>query len=332
MTDDHSTRETTPPLRQRRAEFYSVVTAVTFIGVFVLAMALTGGHGRLLQLAQAQWGVILGLLGLSGLNYATRAVRWQVFSVGAGVRVPLLRNALYFVSGFSMMVTPGKVGEVLRLWLLRRHYGYGYTQTTPILVADRLSDLAAILLLSFAGVSAFSGFLPVLAAILVVTVAIVLLLVRSSPLLRGLQTLQHRVRRLRRPLELMQTTLRQTSQLHSRRLFAITLVLACTGWAFEALGFFWLLQVLGANVNLLQAVFIFAFAMLVGAIAVLPGGLGGTEATMTALLTAAGVELDVAIVATAVIRITTLWFAVVVGFAALVPALRGARPKEARSG
>ena len=325
MTYQAST-ETPSPVRRRRAEFYSVIAAVAFVGAFVLAMALTGGQERLFQLARAQWGVILGLLGLSCLNYVVRVLRWQLFSHGAGVRVPLLRNALYFISGFSMMVTPGKIGEVLRLWLLHRHHGYAYTQTTPVLVADRLSDLAAILLLSFAGVAAFSGFLPVLAVVFLVAAGVVLLMVRSSPLISGLAVLQQRAGRLRRPLELVQTTLQHTGRLHSPRLYAVSLLLACAGWGAEALGFFWLLQVLEANVNILQAVFIFAFAMLVGAVAILPGGLGGTEATMGALLTAIGVDLDVALVATAVIRMTTLWFAVLVGFVALVPALR--RPRS----
>jgi uncharacterized protein (TIRG00374 family) len=70
-------------------------------------------------------------------------------------------------------------------------------------------------------------------------------------------------------------------------------------------------------------VFIFAFAMMVGAISVLPGGLGSTEATMIGLLVTQHVGFDVAVVATAVVRVTTLWFAVSLGLLALPWALGG---------
>jgi uncharacterized protein (TIRG00374 family) len=71
----------------------------------------------------------------------------------------------------------------------------------------------------------------------------------------------------------------------------------------------------------LSCVFIFAFAMMVGAISVLPGGLGSTEATMVGLLATQHVPADVAVVATALVRVTTLWFAVALGLCALPLAL-----------
>jgi uncharacterized protein (TIRG00374 family) len=57
--------------------------------------------------------------------------------------------------------------------------------------------------------------------------------------------------------------------------------------------------------------------MLVGAISFLPGGLGGTEATMIALLVAHGLPLPESVAATLVVRLATLWFAIVLGLAAL---------------
>ena len=93
----------------------------------------------------------------------------------------------------------------------------------------------------------------------------------------------------------------------------------------ECFALYILLIELGANVTMQQAIFVFTFSMLVGAISMLPGGLGSTEATMFALLTIAGVEADTALAATAIIRATTLWFAVLLGFLLLPFSLRLAR-------
>ena len=43
------------------------------------------------------------------------------------------------------------------------------------------------------------------------------------------------------------------------------------------------------------------------------GGLGGAEAAMIGLLSLQGIPLEMSIPATAVIRITTLWFAIGIG-------------------
>ena len=77
--------------------------------------------------------------------------------------------------------------------------------------------------------------------------------------------------------------------------------------------------------TMLQAIFVFTFAIIVGAVSMLPGGLGSAEATMVGLLVALGVEVETALAATVVIRATTLWFGVALGFLALPAALRMAR-------
>ena len=61
------------------------------------------------------------------------------------------------------------------------------------------------------------------------------------------------------------------------------------------------------------AVFIYAFAMLVGALSFLPGGLGGSEAAMIALLSLNGFPEASAVTATLICRLATLWFAVGLG-------------------
>ena len=55
------------------------------------------------------------------------------------------------------------------------------------------------------------------------------------------------------------------------------------------------------------------FALLVGGLSFLPGGLGSREVTMIGLLSLYGLPEAAAITATLICRLTTLWFAVVLG-------------------
>lgn len=311
----------------RRAAISLGATALVFVGGFALASLLADGGWQELELTtRVSWGLVLGLLGLSTANYLARAIRWHLFSLRMGVRLPFLRHSLYFVSGFALTTTPGKAGEALRLWLLNRGHRYRYSQTLPILVGDRLSDASALFVLSLVGAASFSRFLPatVLAGVLVAGVTVFLM---RPTALRWLVGRAYRVvGRRPRLFAAVRSTLSQTRKLGSWRLYSGTLVLAGAGWLAEASAFYWLLDSLDAPVSYPEAIFIFSFSVLVGALAMLPGGLGGTEATMVALLTASGTGIEVSLAATGIIRITTLWFAVGLGILALPIAVRRSRP------
>ena len=88
-------------------------------------------------------------------------------------------------------------------------------------------------------------------------------------------------------------------------------------WGAEGVAFYYIMHVLGSDLTLQGALFIYAFSMLVGALSFLPGGLGGTEATMVALLMLHNIPQPQAVAATVLIRIATLWFAVALGILAL---------------
>ena len=72
-----------------------------------------------------------------------------------------------------------------------------------------------------------------------------------------------------------------------------------------------------AHVSLLRALSIYVAATLVGAISASPGGLVGTEGSMVALLQQIGIVSGVASAGTLLVRLATLWFAVLVGLVAL---------------
>jgi glycosyltransferase 2 family protein len=310
----------------RRAEYGAVITAV----VFVMAMAAAGiwfgleevWH-RMLTLSPV---ALAGLLGLSLVNYMLRASRWYVYSQHLNIQVSRRRTGLYYFAGFAMTTTPGKLGEALRLWFLERCHGYRYERTAPLLIGDRMGDAIAITLLCLAGISAFGA--VYVTGTLVATAALLgalLMLLRPHVPLRIVLLIYGMVGRWPRLFGAARGVVRKTSRLLDPRIFVLTSAMGVIGWLCEAFALHWLLIDLGADITLQQSIFVFAFAMLVGAVSMLPGGLGGTEATMFALLTLLNVPADTALAATMIIRLTTLWFAVGLGFIALPAALRLAR-------
>ena len=68
-----------------------------------------------------------------------------------------------------------------------------------------------------------------------------------------------------------------------------------------------------ARLPVVTALFVYAFALLVGGLSFLPGDLGSSEAAMIGLLSLYGLPEAAAIMATLICRLATLWFAVVLG-------------------
>jgi uncharacterized protein (TIRG00374 family) len=98
----------------------------------------------------------------------------------------------------------------------------------------------------------------------------------------------------------------------------VTLFYSIVAWFFECTGFFIVVNSFGVenlmHIDIFVSTFIYGFATIAGAVTMLPGGLGATDASIAFLLVSMkNVSQNIAVAATLLIRVATLWFAVVVG-------------------
>src|SRR5260370_36510446 len=123
----------------------------------MVPVALCGDAPRLVAaLVHFRWEYLPLILGLTLFNYSWRFVKWQYYLKRLEVSIHWSKSLLIFVSGLSMAITPAKVGELLKSFLLKRETGAAISHTSPIIVAERLTDGIAMLLLG----SARPGLLP----------------------------------------------------------------------------------------------------------------------------------------------------------------------------
>jgi uncharacterized protein (TIRG00374 family) len=107
------------------------------------------------------------------------------------------------------------------------------------------------------------------------------------------------------------------SLLGTRLLVEMTL-LSAVSWLFECLAAYVCVKGLRLDLSLADTVVVFTLGSLAGALSFLPGGLGVAETSMTALIKALGDTTKAqAAAATVLIRLSTLWFAVVLGLVGL---------------
>ena len=307
-----------------RLSLLLLLLSVVVLGVIVFASAEFDAAAIRTLMGRISPALIVSLLLLSCVNFALRSGRWIWFTSSLGLPVPWTGSAACYVGGFAMGVTPGRIGELIRLWQLRRDHGISYHRALPLLIGDRISDLIAVIVLALgAGLMTTGAPLPaVLAAAAVVLLANAALR-HPGYLIKAINGLYGATRRGARAFAAARRTLRTGRVLFSASNSAITAVISLAAWFAECIAFFALLSALDTGVTLAAATFVYSFATLVGALSFLPGGLGGFEATAVVMLGAWGVDLGSAAFATTVIRLTTLWFSVALGGGVLAYSLFG---------
>ena len=311
---------------------WSVGLLIAFLALAGIAVLLADAHHVRAALGRLSVKQLALLMVLSSCAFCLRTLRWQLYARAQRIRIPLLDNALIYISGYALGATPGRVGEVVRLLLLRRGFGIPYRRTAPLLIADRLSDVNTLALLMLVGASYVLKESTLIFVALALVVAINALLRFPAPLLRmvdGLYVLSRRRfalsrrryalsrRRYARVAAGLRRLLRRTQSTFNVNTQLLASLLSLAAWCLECASLFWILDALNTPIDLRAAIAIHATASLVGALSMLPGGFGGFEATCVALLLWQGIPAPEAVVATAVLRVTTFWYSLLLGTPAL---------------
>ncbi len=302
------------PAKWRRSA--ASVTAVALAAYIGLALSVQGG--RIIE-AVGHIGLLPLMLvfALSLFNYGLRFWRWQLYLGWRGFDIPVVRSLLMYLSGFALTVSPGKAGEAVRCLYLNEE-GVPYKASFALLFVERLMDLFAIVILS-------ALLLTVRADLVWVIVCAMALLLLALLVITRKETPDFLVLvgsrfggRIGGLLEWLADTLEHSRQLLAWKRLSAVLLMSVISWGAEGYGVWLLASALGHDLGLGVAAGIYGLSILAGAAAIfLPAGLGGTEAAMTGLLTAAGLPVAEAIAVTLVCRLATLWFAVAIGVGAL---------------
>jgi glycosyltransferase 2 family protein len=282
------------------------------------------------------WDVLLGfpviylplLLVLASLNYVVRYVRWQIYLDALSVHIGFWKSFQIFMAGLTMTISPGKIGEALKAQFLSREISHPWSRGLPVVFAERLSDLMGVVVLVGLGVNV----LPVgrTAALLGTAVCVFFVIVIVTPVLfHSMVNLLGKLPKMSGPSERLLEMHENVSRLLSLRLMAASLILSCAAWFMECLVLYFTVAACKGHVGGLQITFIYALSTLAGALSVIPGGLLVTEGSMIGLLMVSGLEKSLAISATFIVRLCTLWFAVLLGIVFLLVFQRASQKTEA---
>ncbi len=271
--------------------------------------------------------VLPAACGLSLGNYAIRFWKWQRYLDLLDIKIERRASWLVYLSGFALSVTPGKLGEVFKSWLLKRLAGTPIHISAPIVIAERFTDLLAyLILIALGGIASYPEYQWVFWLTLALS-GVGLALAGSRRVARLIARVLKNTPYLWRLSERVEVSFESTRTLLAPREIFLPTLISVIGWGLECTGFWLIANALGgdAQISFLAAVFAYALGAVAGAVLIIfPGGLGMTEWSIGTILrkhfSLGGLTRDVAqsqaTAAVLLTRLCTLWFAVAVGMLA----------------
>ena len=302
------------------------------VALGALAFAVMSFYADFRKLAGAlylfSWGYLPALLGLAFANYVLRFFKWHYYLSCLGVHIGRGDSFAVFLAGLTMSVTPGKFGEVLKAYLVKQLDDTPVSCTAPIVLAERFTDFLALVVLAAAGVLV----LGYGAKVLVLSVAILLflfVLIGYRAFWVKLMGMLSRFPRWATVAGRLSVAYESIAEMMGGKNLLVATALSIPAWFCECYGLYLALKGLSVSVPVFDASFVYAFSTIVGALTMLPGGLVVTEGSMTgALVFLLDTPRHLAVAATFIVRICTLWFAVAVGAVALMGIQRRIRRRE----
>jgi uncharacterized protein (TIRG00374 family) len=299
----------------RRKLLYSLIFAL----LVYIALALYSDWRELAQaLRDFPWRWVPVVVVLTLVNYLGRLYKWQWY-LGL-LNVPIARgdSARIFGVGMLMVLTPGKAGEFLKSYMVKNVTGTPMSITAPIVLAERMTDGMAMLILASIGLFAFPDTMARLVAALVFACsALLITVIQIRPLALWFLSFGQHLPVVKRFAGSLFQLYESCYLIFKPRNLFISLLIGVLSWGAEGVAYYLVLRGFGVQPtveHLLIGVFIFCISAVIGAVFAMPGGLGGVEGSLVALsVRILGLTTATATAGALLIRFCTLWLGVGIG-------------------
>jgi glycosyltransferase 2 family protein len=300
----------------------SLIVVIILSVVAYLFFSLWGGwHEVLNGIQKIGLNTSLIVCFFSLQNYFIRFIRWQFYLEILEGKVPWLKSLQIYFAGFALTTTPGKMGETLRCLFLKK-YDFSYRKGLGAFFAERFSDLISILLLSMIGLWQYRPARTIVILTAVFVIAIIAF-IQNKKWLQQFESFVNKTlpSRAKHIIDFCIDMILEFRKCYAPKQLLIALILGLIAWGAEGFGFYYMLQAFHPEIAFTNAIFIYSFSLLIGALTFLPGGLGSSEIVMSQLLISHGFSTADSVAATILIRVLTLWFSVLIGLL-MIPLLK----------
>ena len=297
------------PKKIRKRIFITIALAA----IIYIAFTIYADYEKVLNsFKNFNWILLPVLLLLSIGNYLIRFFKWEYYLRIIDVKLHRIDSFSIFMSGLIMSVTPGKMGELLKSYLVKQVNNTPISKTAPIVLAERFTDFLSLTFLALVG-AYYYNYGKSITIIIGLILLVGLVIISNRKIFETIISFLSKINLVAKHINRINTAYESSTKLLAIKPLIAMVLLSMVSWGFECFGYYLILTNFEMQIEVIWAFFSYSFATIVGAVSMLPGGLGVTEGSLTFMLIQKGLIENDAIAATFIIRAVTLWFAVLVG-------------------
>lgn len=310
------------PVDRSTVKKFMLATALGIIATAVILM-YSDVSSVWNTLREADFSKLPLIIFLIPLNFIIKIIRFHYYLNLTGTPVRTRDEGFALLAASTMVITPGKLGEMLLRGYLLKQMRYEISTPTifAMMVADRLTEGLAMVVLSICSILSFQGMTTVgsIAIIGVCIGGVVFVLQKRSLCVRLLNWGEvHTKHRLKESILRCREAYDQSYIIFRLKPTMLSTGLGILSWCCEASVVFLSAQALGGYISFVQSIFAVSFSGIVGAVSMLPGGMGVADGTILGILLWSGIQRDVAGAVTIISRFSTMWVGVLIGLVLLV--------------
>ncbi len=253
------------------------------------------------------------VLVLSGLFL--RSMIQNMFLKQIGIILSFKENLVLFFSSFSMMITPGGIGMLIKSHFLKNKYSFSISKTLPVIFFERINDL--IIISSIVSILSIFNFQFESLFVIVSSLFILLLIlffIKNKQLTNLLKFLERKIPFIKIGTINGDELDKSINELMKFKSMSKSLFLTASATTLEGLAVILCFHAFGTTFNNFQIIQSYFTSLFLGALSFIPGGLGIVEGSLIGLLIAQGFESSYAISIVIFVRFFLFWFGVSLGF------------------
>ena len=268
---------------------------IIYLALLLVADARGLTHDLMAKLQLFPWLLVVPIILQKIVSWFFRFLEWHYYLgvIGARDKIGLLDSVLLWVSGFTMVVSPGKAAEVLKAVVLKTKTGIPVAVSAPVVLAERVVDGVAVIVLSFlalllAGNGIDLGSYRALIYLSTGLLIFGLVAVQLRPVAYFFLGIIARLPLIGRARDWLTRFYESSYEIFKLKHLLPATIFGVVAGIGDTIGFLIILSGFGVEVTWLlslQAVVIFGLASAIGALSGVPNGAGITEISVSAMLT-----------------------------------------------
>ena len=284
---------------------------------YVIFIAYSDFQEFSINISQFEFSYLPIILAFIFLGIIIKSTRQQLLYKQIEVSISFKTGILLYISGLSMIVTPGGSGELIKSYYLKKNFGYSLAKTFPVVIMERLLDLAGIVgVLLIVGLLLDNYSLILLMLVLLSTVSLIFVSGKKEKLFNFLLSILEKIPILKKQAASFSESYQVFGELTSAKIMTKTLGLSFLVWITDAIMVYFIFIGFNLNFDIIFSTFSMYSSLLLGVLTMIPAGIGVTEVSFVEILKSEGVDTATSTSLIILFRLVTIWFLTVLGFCA----------------